>query len=303
MKRILLLYKAYPFAIASYFRHVLEKRPDVELVTCGEYFGDQIPWNGGMRLPAKYVKTVDLPLPPGMTAVSWSMITNRIGRDFDLVLNVDAGFHLTDKPHPAYAVVATDPHVLKQWYKGVHPLADFFFNMQKYEEYQLGGDIWLPYACSPDHHYAMSDAERFGACLIGLHYEHRNRLVQALRYEGVSVHYSIGEIYDEYRLLNNQALVGLNWSSLKDINARTFEIMAMHTIPVINRLPHLDDLGLVEGIHYLGFDTIEEAVEKTKWALANPDFSDQIAVCAHNFVHENHTYEKRVQQIFDTVGL
>lgn len=304
MKRILFLYKAYPFAIASYFCHVLEKRPDVELVTCGEYFGDQIPWNGGMRLPARYVKTVDLPLPPGMSSVSWSVIEKRLGNEFDLVLNVDAGFHLKDKPPAPYAIVATDPHALKGWYQEVKPLADFFFNMQKYEEYQLGGDIWLPYACSPDHHYAMSEVPKvYDACLIGLHYEQRNKLVQALRYQGMDIHYSIGEVYDEYRIINNKSRVGLNWSSLMDINARTFEIMAMRMIPLVNRLPHLDELGLIEGTHYLGFDTIQEAVDKAVWARTNPDFAQAIAICAHNFVHENHTYEKRVQQIFDEVGI
>ena len=305
MKRILLLYKAYPFTIASYFRHVLEKRPDVELVTAGEYYGDSIPWNGGMRLPAKYVKTVDLPLPPGMSVVPWSTIENRLGKDFDLILNVDATFHLTNKPPVPYAVIATDPHVLKEWYKQVRPLADYFFNMQKYAEYQLrDDDIWLPYACSPDHHYAMSDVKKINdACLVGLHYEQRNKLVQALRYENMNVHYSIGQVWDEYRIISNQSHIALNWSSLQDINARIFEGMAMRNIVLTNRLPHMEDLGLEEGKHYLGFDTIQEGVEKAIWARTNPDFAFSIALTGHNFVHENHTYEIRCETILRTCGL
>jgi len=127
--------------------------------------------------------------------------------------------------------------------------------------------------------------------------------VDALRKAGLKVHYSIGEIYDEYRLVNNQSTIGLNWSSLFDINARTFEMMAMKQVPVINRLPHLDELGFYENTHYLGFETVDECVQKCQWALVNPEAAQAIALTAHNHVHQAHTYEKRVQQIFDTIGL
>lgn len=294
-KRVLLLYMAYPFAIASYFRHALEKRLDVELVTCGAYTGNQIPWNGGMRLPAKYVKSLDLPLPTSILNPTWEMISSKLGSDFDLVLNVDAGFHLSTKPSVPYAVVLTDPHVLGDWYARVRPLADRVYNMQRY--YMAAGDTHLPYACSPDHHYAMSVEKTYDASLIGLHYEQRDRLVNALRGAGRNVYYSIGEVYDEYREINNKAKIGLNWSTLYDINARTFEIMAMKQIPVMNRLPHLEELGFEENRHYLGFETVEEAVEKVRWALSHPDEANQIADIAHNHVHENHTYELRVEQI------
>lgn len=301
-KRVLLLYMAYPFTIASYFRHALEKRPDVELTTCGAYTGDQIPWNGGMRIPVKYVKNVDLPLPQQIINPSWEMINVRFEKDFDLVLNIDAGFHLTSRPSVPYAVVFTDPHVLEDWYAGVRPLADRIFNMQRY--YMKDGDVHLPYACSPDHHYAMSNVEKeLDAILIGLGYEQRTELVNALRGRGLKVHYGIGQIFDEYRELNSKAKIGLNWSSKMDINARTFEMMAMKQVPLINRLPHLEELGLEEGRHYLGFDNAAEACEKAAWALNNPEMANAIAIAAHGLVHEKHTYELRIEQIFKEMGL
>lgn len=303
-KKVLLLYMAYPFAIASYFRHALEKRPDVELVTCGAYTGDSIPWNGGMRIPMRYVKTVDLPLPPSIINPSWEMVSGRLGSDFDLVLNVDAQFHLSTKPTVPYAVVLTDPHVLEDngWYPSVRPLADKVFNMQRF--YMKPGDIHLPYACSPDHHYAMSNVEKiYDASLIGLHYENRDKLVNFLRGKGYNIHYSIGEVFEEYRKVNNQATIGLNWSSLQDINARTFEIMAMKQVPVINNLPHLGELGFHEDQHYLGFDSVDGAYEAVAWALSNPGAANAIALSAHNLVHEKHTYELRVDQILKEMGL
>jgi hypothetical protein len=295
-------YHAYPFALASYFRHALEKRQDVELFTVGPYTGDFIPWANGMRLPMKYVKTVDLPIAPTMSKPSWGVVENNLPWQPDLVLCVDAGFHFSDTPNAPYAVVGTDPHVLNGWYDEVRPKAGWFFNMQR--AYMQSGDIHLPYCCSPDHHYAMSDVVKdHDASLIGLHYAQRDQLVQALRNKGHKVIYDIGLVYDEYRHENNRAICGLNWSSLQDINARLFETMAMKQVAVTNRLPHMDELGLYEDRHYLGFSSVEEGVEKVEWALQHPDLANAIALSAYNHVNQNHTYELRVEQILKATGL
>ncbi len=311
--RILFLFKAYPFCLASYFRRAIERRPDVELFTVGEFFGQSIPWNGGMTIPMKYQNQVDLPLPPGMTSVPWAMISDRLPWKPDLVLNVDAGFHLSTKPDVPYYVVATDPHVLGDWYAKVRPIADKFFNMQGIP-YIQAGDVHLPYAFDPKCHYpeymsyrekyleetdqSAIPAKEYDCSIIGLHYLQRDEWVRRLQLHGVKVNYRIGDIYDEYRQENNKAWIGLNWSSLEDVTARVFEIMAMKLVPVLNRLPGLDELGFVEGQHYLGFSNIDEAVEKVLWAMSNPDYAKQIALGAYQRVHwRNMTYDNRISQI------
>ena len=316
--KILLLYKAYPFTMANYFRRALERRQDVELYTCGEFFGQWIPWNGGMDISMKYPNHVDLPLPRGMDRVSWANIKNRLPWKPDLIINVDAGFHLTTKPDVPYYVVATDPHVLGEWYAQVRPLADKFFNMQG-TPYIQPNDVWLPYAFDPQCHFPISQEgyhnlggervygflEKEYACsIVGLHYPQRDEWVSRLRAKGVKVNYRIGDIYDEYCEENNKAWIGLNWSSLQDVTARVFEIMAMRLVPVINRLPGLDELGFEDGRHYLGFSNMDEAVEKVLWAKNNPDFSKQIALEAYQFVH-NHdmTYDNRIRQILSEFGV
>jgi spore maturation protein CgeB len=300
-KNILLLGTHYPLAILSYFRHALEKRPDVRLYTAGGFTNNWIPWGGGMYLDMKYVKPVNLVLPQSINRPSWEMV-NRFDVNFDLVLCVDAGFHLSSKPDTKYAIVLTDPHVLGDWYADGNKYADVVFGMQKY--YLKPGEIHLPYCASPDHHYAMSDVKKeYDASLIGLHYEQRDRLVNRLRGEGFRVLYELGLVYDEYREKNNSATVGLNWSSKMDINARMFEAMAMKQVLLTNRLPHMEELGFEEGRNYLGFDTVEEAVKQMQWVRDNPELSKSIALCGHQMVHANHTYEKRVETIFEVMGL
>lgn len=310
----------YPFAMLSYFRRALERRHDVELFTLGAFTGQSIPWNGNMTIPMKYPNQVDLPLPANMNSVAWNMVSSRLPWEPDLVLNIDAGFHFSTKPSVPYYVVGTDPHVLSPWYDKVRPIADKFFNMQG-EPYIRDGDVWLPYAFDPTVHYPANREKRFlsfdehgndlweirkvekehDCAIVGLHYPQRDEWVSRLRGHGIKVNYRIGDIYDEYREENNKAWIGLNWSSLEDVTARVFEIMAMKLVPVLNRLHGLDVLGFEENRHYLGFSNMDEAVEKVLWAKSHPDQAKQIALGAYQFVHnKNMTWDNRVAQILST---
>lgn len=208
---------------------------------------------------------------------------------------------------------------LGEWYAKVRHLTDKFFNMQP--SYMQAGDRLLPYAFDPFCHYpmeierpifdndhndyiGMEDGHEYDCSLIGLHYPQRDEWVRRLRELGIKVNYRIGDIYDEYREENNKAWIGLNWSSLEDVTARVFEIMAMKKVPILNRLKGLDDLGFEEGRHYLGFSTMDEAVEKVQWAIANRPFAEQIALNAYQFVNKNNfTYDQRVKTILEVMGL
>ena len=313
--KVALSYKAYPLTMASYYRRALERRTDIELFTIGEFFGQQIPWNGGMTIPMKYPNVVDLPLPVGMTNPSWTQIKDLLPWKPDLVLNVDAGFHFSTKPDVPYAVVATDPHVLGGWYDKVRPLADYFFNMQT--SYMKDGDHFIPYGFDPFCHYpeeqSYSDGgaqldpireREYDCSIIGLHYPQRGEWVNRLRGHGVKVNYRIGDIFDEYRHENNKAWIGLNWSSLEDVTARVFEICAMRLVPVLNRLPGLDALGFEDGRHYLGFSTMDEAVSQVQWAMSHRPQAEQISLEAYQFVHsKKYTYDQNVQTILEVTGL
>jgi len=194
-------------------------------------------------------------------------------------------------------------------------------------EYMQTGDILLPYAFDPQCHYpvtkthlevgeveivsgrkeithtVIADSKEYDCSIVGLHYPQRDEWVRQLRENGVKVNYRIGDIYDEYRQENNKAWIGLNWSSLQDVTARVFEIMAMRLVPVLNRLPGLDHLGFEDGRHYLGFSSMDEAVEQVKWAISHREFAEQIALGAYQFVNQrNMTWDFRIKQILDTVS-
>lgn len=300
--KVLLLYIAYPLAIASYFRKALEHRNDVDLKITGVYTGSWIPWDGGMNLPEKYAKPIDIPLPfrNDIGEINYDLVKMQLG-DWvpDIIINIDAGLHWKYRPSDGMVVtIATDPHVLD--YDVPRKYSDKFFNMQAY--YSKPKDIYLPYAYSQyDHYPEMSYADNYGrtkdtdCALIGMKYENRVQWVNELRRKGLSVIFENGPVFDEARALYNRARIGLSWSSLSDLIARVFELPAMGLAPVVNLVP---DIGrfFEQGTHYVGFNNLHEAVENTLWLHEHPLKLKEIANAAYQNV-QGHTYDARIEQI------
>lgn len=296
---ILLLAIHYPFAIKTYWENAIRRNPHLDLVTTGPYTSSFIPWLGGMNLPEKYSKVPTYPIPfkPNIGKVPYELVRTNLPEKWipDIILSIDAGINWIRKPQEGIVVtVGTDSHVLD--YSHARSISDKFFNM--HPAFSEKGDILLSYAYDPGTHYATSIEKDTDAVLIGMPYPIRVEWIDRLRSKGVSVLFENGPILDEYRELNNRARIGLNWSSKKDLNARVLEIMAMNLCPVIDRVQDLDTLGFVEDQHYLGFDEIDEAIEKVLWAKRNPEESNSIALSAYNKVHhDNLTYDRLVNTV------
>lgn len=313
--KVLFLSIYYPLFMGKYFDRAFRRNPDVDFLSCGPYTGDWIPWTGGMRLPAKYANTPDVPLPfpPNVGTVSYDFVKAQLPKGWipDLVISCDAGINWISQPQDGYvATIGTDPHVLD--YSHARGISDKFFNMQL--TYSFRGDVYLPYAYDPTVHYPIDMVfhsypsgkvhqgfiKDTDAVLIGMPYEKRVKWVDELRKHGVSVIFENSPVFDEYRELANRARIGLNWSSMNDLNARTFEIPAFRLCPVVNRVPDLS-LFFEEDKDYLGFNSLSEAVEKAMWAKSNPEEVEKISKHAHQAVLP-HTYDRRINEVLKECG-
>ena len=299
--KVLMLYIAYPLSMASYFRRALERRTDVDLKIAGIFTGAWIPWLGGVELPQKYVKPIDIPLPfsPNIGEINYDLVKAQLGEwKPDIIINVDAGLHWKYKPTDGLVVtVGTDPHVLNDFYETPRKYSDLFFNMQL--SYSRGADFYLPYAYDPTVHY-IGDAisKDHDAVLIGMPYESRVQWVDALRARGVTVLFENGPTFDEYREINNRARIGLNWSSLDDLNARAYELPAMGLAPVMNKVSDLER----SGIECATFTTLPEAIEAVMYLKENDKARKELAELAYRSV-QGETYDKRINTIFQMAGL
>lgn len=312
--KVLLLYINYPMAIATYFKKALEHREDVDLKVVGQYTGNWMPWLGGVSVPMKYAIPPHIPLEgfsPDVREVNYEMVKARL-RNWvpDIIINVDANLHWKYRPTDGYVVtVGTDPHVLNDFYDVPRKYSDKFFNMQLC--YSKSGDVYLPYAYSQYDHYPtieLPDATIGGipaykdtdAVLIGMPYSQREEWKRELEKKGVSVILENGPVFDEARTLYNRGHIGLNWSSMDDLNARAFEIPAMRLAPVMNLVPDIHRF-FEQGVHYYGFTNLSEAVERVVWLKEHPVECKTMADDAYKNI-QGQTYDARVEQIFKECG-
>lgn len=303
--KIALVMIHYPVAMGRYFWEALIRRPDTELWSAGPFSGRWIPWSGGINLSPNYVREPDYPtpMPQGPPPVlPYGLLEGNCPWKPDLWLEINAGLRTHGRPSGKYAIVASDPHVLP--YAEERAKADYFFTMQK--PYMQPGEHWLPYAYDPVFHspspVPMKD-RAYDASLVGLGYPNRVGLFTALARMGMNTYFGVGPAYGDAREIYHQTKAGINWSSLKDTTARVFELMALGTVPILNRVPDLTEM-FVEDQDYLGFSTMEEAIQKVDYVIRNPDKAEALAANAKQAVAP-HTWDSRIEQILretETIG-
>jgi hypothetical protein len=309
MKRIVVsgIYYAVTAAL-EYFVRAFERRNDCEVITVGPYAGLHMPWskNGvaGMIMPEKYDFRPDIVLPLqgfGQHAPI-SIIENKVGK-VDLWLDVNAGFYLQGKPKTGIrATFLTDPHVLRGYYDGLLHNYEYVFCSQT--PYARVGEHYLPYACDSEWHKPLENVEKiYDVALIGNYYPHRVTLVERLRAMGMKVFFDIGYAKDDMQLIYNQSKIGLNWSTLDDLNARVFELMGLGLPSVMNTVTDMNDL-FESGKDYLSFSTPEQAIELIKHLLANEEIAKNIGENARNkIISDGHTWDDRVETIIKICDL
>jgi len=106
---------------------------------------------------------------------------------------------------------------------------------------------------------------------------------------------------EEYVRLHQRAKIGLSFTTSADgktqsPKARTFEVPAMRAMLLSEESPFVDEY-LEEGKEYISFRTAEELVEKARFYL-DGDGWEEIARAGCTRVHAEHTYDKRLREVF-----
>ena len=307
--RVVVSYLGYPLSMATWFIRALQRRSDVDLIRVAPYTGTWIPWSKegcdprlGMNLPSKYLDPPEIALPQSMASmhIHPEMLRDKLPKDIDLWLQIDAGWHFSARP-PAkvVALIETDPHVLKRWYDVPKSYSDFIFCMQS--NYMEKDEIFLPYGYDSTVHFPENREKKYDVCLVGLLYPQRLNLINKLRNDGLSVFYDIGLIFSEYRQVYNESRIALSWSTLDDTPARFYEGLAMKLPLVANATP--DALQLfTAGVDFLGFNTMEGAEHLILSLMKSDLMREELSTSGYEAV-KSHTYDARIQTILETVGL
>jgi len=302
--RVLLSAIHYPVAAARYVFWAL-RRMGHTVITAGPSAGPYLPWANGHNLePFEWKPDIALSqdgrnavLSPLQSALA------HLETPPDLIIQMDAHFIMSGKAPCPNVLWAIDNHVAE--YDSYDEFDRIFIAHSWGYMHDLKHAEWLPCAHDPQHHYVTEEgAERtIPALMIGSGYRGRQDLIGALREAGMSVGAMTGLVYDAYNAMYNQARVALVFSIRGDLAMRVFENMAQGCIVVADRGRDLERVGLVDGVHYLGYSSLAEAVAQVKFALATYDTAGQTMIRAAREFVAAHTWQARVEHILKAVNL
>jgi len=310
-RRILVAAIHYPIASGRYIARAL-RRMGHDVKTIGPYTGRDV-W--GMQLPEGSEWKPDythkkewLPETVGgyLDYVVWEALGDWTP---DLVITADSAFGIRSftedgklpMPHVVYGV---DNHVRDYRFLGHF---DHLF-LAHSNGYRIGEPnvTWLPCAYDPDLHYVETpwDKRPFHAAIVGVVYEERAAILNAMNTVGLRVLAGTGAILDAYRSNYNQALISVCRSIKGDLAQRVFETAAMGCLILSDRVPDMDKLGMIEGVHYVGYETADEATARALEIVNDwePERLKAMINASLEWV-KPHTWDARCQTILEVMEL
>lgn len=282
--KILIHFRHFPVAMGRWFDWTLRDMGH-EVFSVGNYNGGKIPWGDQFDYP-QYAFPPDYEIPEINYPVN--SLLKEIPFKPGVIIQAGDVVYLTGKAPCKNVVLMTDPHAVD--YKPRLEFADHAFNMQDF--YRTPDQTWIPYAYYPPIHKHIKLGQKYDVVFSGLQYEHRKDALEKMKQAGLNVLSTLGLIYDEYVQAYNEGLIAFNWSSKQDLPARFWEGLAMGRLVLTNRVPDLEKLPFQDGVDFVGFSTVEEAVEKAVYYSKHSEEANKIAMSGHLKV-SSHTYKTR----------
>ena len=84
---------------------------------------------------------------------------------------------------------------------------------------------------------------------------------------------------------------------------RVFEAMCSGSCLVTDKVPDIDKLGFVDGVHYAGYNGPGDLTELVKYLLAHPEEREIIAAAGRAEVLAKHTYAHRMTVLLEKIKL
>lgn len=296
--KILMAFIHYPISSGTFLKRALQ-RAGHEVLSVGPYTHDQI-WGG--QVSVQYAQMPDFVTPdvPAVSLLDTLIVINRTHPEWlpDLIITSDSAFTLLDPSACPHILNAQDNHVrdytMREW--------DALFCAHSWG-YRMGEPN--AYHCPPCYDpiicQDMGLERNIDVLMIAVLYGNRVELLNEVAESGIKVAAHTGLIYDEYAQAYNQAKISLIRSSYGDVTNRFLETAAMGCCVVADRVKDLAGMGFVDGVHYLGYDTPAEAIEKINYALESDRWRD--IARAGQAVAKAHTWDARARQMLETMKL
>lgn len=147
---------------------------------------------------------------------------------------------------------------------------------------------------------------KYQVTFVGMSHGNRKEVIAEMQKQGVDVEcfgygWPNGPLdADKIPEIFNDSIISLNFSNSSgenQIKARTFEVPGSGGFLLTGNAKNLENF-LEDGKEIVVFDDISDCVEKIKKYLNDFELRDQIAMCGHERVKNNYTYQIEIEKIF-----
>ena len=300
--KILMLYARDQYTTARHFENAIRRTKEFQFLGVG--FTKQ-----GLAS----VQGDNAWIPSGQEIVITDLLTKLPARP-DVIIAMQGFTHMKvyglesiDIPTVYYGI---DTHMVKDMiFDEAKNYKHVFFAQKKaipeFKEFCGKESHWLPCCAEPIIHKPMDFKEEYDFAFVGgvdmseAHKSRRDAIMKLKEKYKVFV----GNAYGYFMTMQyNKAKVVFNYAVNDDLNMRVFEAMACKRPLLTNKLSlqsGLSDL-FKDGEHYIGFDD-KDLMEKAEMLIKDKALRDKIALSGYNETIKNHTYTKRLEDLWKEV--
>jgi hypothetical protein len=215
--------------------------------------------------------------------------------------------------------VASDTHLGREYRLNKAKQFDYAFFNQKDAAEEAGG-VWLPHAAEPMAYPKIDIIKKYDVCFIGhiqdvVNYNGftRTDALDRLFKEIPNFYYGSRHpafpdrnLFEDAGKKFSQSKIVFNISIKDDYNMRCNEVMMTGSFLLTNWIPIFDDLereyGMIDGVHFVTYKTLDEMVEKAKYYLEHDEERQKIADAGYDLAIKKMTYKNRIETIFEVIG-
>jgi len=230
--------------------------------------------------------------------------------DFDLYFKCDDGLRSdwNDQLHPSiYQVI--DTHIESDWRVELANKGKFDLVCVAQKEglklpWESKNVLWVPLACDIETHSVGPKEKKYDvAVIMNFHSQYASERIDYVHdllaavpnfFFGNRTPEQMAEKFAESRIVFNKRLN-------KDLNMRDFEALCSGSVLLADRQGDMAEIGLIDGVHYVGYSGKDEMKEKAKWILENPEKAEHIAYNGQLEVMASHTYRHRAEKMLQEI--